>query len=137
MTKTNDTKQAAAHTPEPWDDNEDGVILGNLDEYTGVAPIVATVEGYDENGHANDEAKANTRRICSAVNACEGISTEALERGVVAELRHALGELLTAAGDLDAAIDGVTDQFDDERMALDAACRTAEAVLAKAAGRAA
>jgi hypothetical protein len=74
-------------------------------------------------------ADANARRICAAVNACKGIPTEALERGVVAGLRHALGTLLDAAGDLDAAIDGATDQFDDERARLDAAIRSARAAL--------
>lgn len=129
MTKTNDTQQAAAHTAEPWGDNEDGVILGNLDEYTGVAPIVAVVEGYDNDGNANDEAKANARRICAAVNACQGLSPEALKHGVIAELRHVLGELITAASDLDAAIDGATEQFDDERAKLTPTLRAAQAVL--------
>lgn len=86
MTSSNDTDPPTAHTPEPWDDNEDGVILGNLDRYAGEAPLVAAVVGYDDDGNATGEAKANTRRICAAVNACEGISTEALEQGIVREL---------------------------------------------------
>jgi hypothetical protein len=36
---------------------------------------------------------ANARRIVAAVNACEGISTEALEQGVVAEMLEALEDL--------------------------------------------
>lgn len=74
-------------------------------------------------------AHANARRICAAVNACKGITTEALERGSFAELRHILGEIVTAAGDLDAAIDGATDQFDGERNRLNAALRAAKTVL--------
>src|SRR5947208_2172293 len=45
---------------------------------------------------------------------------------------HELDILLTAAGDLDAAIDGATDQFDDERAALDDGCRIATAAVARA-----
>jgi hypothetical protein len=45
-------------------------------------------------------------------------------------LREVLARLLTAAEDLDAAIDGITDQFDAERVELDTACRDARAVLA-------
>ena len=92
MTDSNDAQQAAAHTPEPWGDNDDGVILGNLDGYTGVAPMVAAVVGYDDDGNATEEAKANTVRIVAAVNACEGIPTEALERGIVGEMLAALQE---------------------------------------------
>jgi hypothetical protein len=33
---------------------------------------------------------ANVRRICTAVNACAGLSTEALEQGAVAEMLNAL-----------------------------------------------
>ena len=36
------------------------------------------------------ETEANGRRIVAAVNACEGLSTEALELGIVRELRDAL-----------------------------------------------
>jgi hypothetical protein len=72
---------------------------------------------------------ANARRICAAVNACAGLSTEALEQGAVAGLRHALETLLDAAADLDAAIDGTTDQFDPERARLNAALRGARACL--------
>jgi hypothetical protein len=44
------------------------------------------------------------------------------------ELRYILGELLAASSDLDAAIDGVTDQFDDERARLNATIRAAQSV---------
>ena len=36
------------------------------------------------------DRKANARRICAAWNACEGISTEALEAGVVKDMLGAL-----------------------------------------------
>lgn len=40
-----------------------------------------------------DEEVANARRIVAAVNACQGINTEALEQGVVRELLEALEDL--------------------------------------------
>jgi hypothetical protein len=86
MTNSNDTKQAAAHTPEPWyvstlADNTPVVQSATLEEDN----FICQVEGRD-----NDEAHANARRICAAVNACGGIPTEALEQGVVRELVEAL-----------------------------------------------
>lgn len=128
MTLTDDITQTTTHTPEPWGDNQNGIILGNLDEYAGVAPIVAVVEGYDEDGNANDEATANTRRICAAVNACEGITTEALEQGIVAELLANLKTLLEQI-DEDVPTDTTTRHFSN---AYDEALAT----LAKATGRA-
>lgn len=44
-------------------------------------------------------------------------------------LLPAIETLLTVAGDLDAAIDGVTDQFDDERVTLAAACQIVQAAI--------
>ena len=96
-----------AHTPEPWfvqpSDHPGGLLIKPIP-----GQVVAQCDEVPE-------MEANARRICAAVNACKGISTETLERGIIADLRHALGELLTAAGDLDAALDGATDGFDAER----------------------
>ena len=50
-------------------------------------------------------------------------------------LRDALALLATAAEDLDAAIDGVTDQFDSERAELDAACCNARVALGTTAAK--
>jgi hypothetical protein len=119
--------EQGAHTPEPWFVQSSDYPGGLLRK-----PIPGQVVAQCDQV---PEMKANARRICAAVNACKGISTKALNQGVIADLRHVLAERLTASGDLDAAIDGVTDQFDDERNALDAAYRAAEAVLAKATGR--
>jgi hypothetical protein len=95
--------------------------------YPGSVPEAYICE---TNEHLDDALQqANADRICAAVNACKGLDTAVLERGVVAELRHILGELLTAAGDLGAAIDEATDQFDAERARLDAASRGARALL--------
>jgi hypothetical protein len=132
MTNIDDTKQTATHTPEPW--VREGTTIYTLEHHAwhkGEQRLrnrfTVSVQGYSET--PKEELEANARRICAAVNACKGIDTEALERGVIADLRHILGELLTAASDLDAAIDGTTDQFDAERNRLNAGLRAAQAIL--------
>lgn len=95
--------QPGAHTPEPW-------AIAN-----GVAPdtairadhgearrrICSTVVAYKD-GDDLAEDQANTRRIVACVNACEGISTSALERAPhaipdLAALTRQRDELLTAS----------------------------------------
>ena len=44
----------------------------------------------NDGGAWEKETEANARRIVAAVNACEGLSTEALELGILTELRDAL-----------------------------------------------
>ncbi len=128
MTRDANTRQATTHTPEPWRiigrscRDREGAEIGTGNKTVAVVLTADTVE-------VTEEERANARRICAAVNACEGLGTEALERGIVAELRHMLRELVSAAGDLDAAIDGVTGQFGTERQRLNAALRAAQAVL--------
>ena len=128
MTQPNDTPQPATHTPGPWRitgqscRDYEGAEIGTGNKTVAVILTADAVE-------VTQEERANSRRIVAAVNACQGISTEALERGVVDELRHILRELLTAAGDLDAALDGATDEFDAERAKLTPALRAAQAVL--------
>jgi hypothetical protein len=80
MTTTNYTKPATTHTPEPWaqDSNELFAVTADKDGL-----IVAETEIHDR---TDEECYANARRIVAAVNACEGISTEALEQGAIAEL---------------------------------------------------
>lgn len=48
------------------------------------------------------------------------------------QLREALAWIATAAEDLDAAIDGVTDDFNTEREELQSACANARVAIAKA-----
>ena len=121
MTHNDDTKPTAAHTPEPWfvqpSDHPGGLLIKPIP-----GQVVAQCDEVPE-------MEANARRIVAAVNACKGLGTEALEHGIIAELRHVLGELLTASGDLDAALDGATDAFDTERAKLNAAIPIAQAVL--------
>ena len=52
-------------------------------------------------------------------------------------LLEALAWLSTAAEDLEAAIDGVTDEFNTEVKQLLTACRNARTIIAEATGRAA
>ena len=45
-------------------------------------------------GSGGVEPEANARRICAAWNACEGITTEALEDGAVRDMMEALQMML-------------------------------------------
>lgn len=47
----------------------------------------------------------------------------------LSEILHALHDLLIAAADLDAAIDGTTEEFKDEQRRLNVALRQAQAIL--------
>ena len=130
MTTTDNIRPVTAHTPEPWDYDMDFMVAPDpARQHPDI--YVAEIAGDDEEGRIApyEQHEANARRIVAAVNASKGISTEALERGVIAELRCILGELLAAAGDLEAAIDGVTDQFDAERARLNAVICSSQAVL--------
>ncbi|HTU90416.1 MAG TPA: hypothetical protein VMF69_10105 [Gemmataceae bacterium] len=98
MTHTNETKPTASHFPEPWtyDFSPYGIVDIFATDVTGEYPkglYVAEID-CDDVGRftSHEQHEANARRICAAVNACKGISTEALERGIVAELRAALQE---------------------------------------------
>jgi hypothetical protein len=93
MTDTDDTKPAAAHTPEPWHYEMDySVTTIFAPDPAGQNPYyVAEIDGQDVGRFATREQhEANARRLVAAVNACRGLSTEALEQGVVAELLEAL-----------------------------------------------
>jgi hypothetical protein len=125
MTPTNDTEPTTAHTPEPWTFNHTAIVQDSQGIILADCEMVAAPE---RDAPAPGQEVANARRICAAVNACKGISTEALERGILAELRHVLGELLASAADLDAAIDGATEEFDDERARLRATIHAAQAI---------
>jgi hypothetical protein len=101
MTYTDDTKQAAAHSPEPWHieplqaDNGGSVAICNKQQ--GILAVIPPLNEDDEPDAATAQRdpcdEANARRIVAAVNACEGIGTQALEQGVVSELVEALEDL--------------------------------------------
>jgi len=83
------------HTPEPWryvDDSTPADKELGLGQY-----CIETADGaFDVASLLNSEADA--RRICAAVNACQGISTEALEQGAVKQLVQAIDGLLAFIG---------------------------------------
>jgi hypothetical protein len=61
------------HTPTPWGDNDNGIILGNLDNYEFEAPIVCVVgsdsDYADETSEAWKQRRADTDHIVLCVNA--------------------------------------------------------------------
>jgi hypothetical protein len=81
------------HTPALW----------HVVNRTGMPEIRAgavSIADIRLNGHNMKHGEANARRIVAAVNACEGIGTEALEAGVLREIREALERLaFDASGD--------------------------------------
>ncbi len=105
----------SAHTPEPWfvqpSDNPGGLLIKPIP-----GQVVAQCDELPQ-------MEANARRICAAVNACQGIRTEALEQMVIAEMREALQMLVEDVNTLVA--------FPLDKL------RKARAVIAKATGRAA
>ena len=79
------------HTKGPW--------VTEVDLPYAVQPRIHAGVGHDEKliacfgnvePNAQDEWEANATRACAAVNACEGIPTEALEAGVVKDMLEAL-----------------------------------------------
>lgn len=140
MTDTLDAIPAITHSPEPWDCDARTTMYATPDDSDEV-PLIevrakVTEVGWDTVAFIDaawPRSGVNARRICAAVNACKGISSEALEQGLVASQRLALQELATAAANLLAAIEDATGQFDSECARLDAACTTARAVLQSAA----
>ena len=85
------------HTKGPW--------VTEVDLPYAVQPRIHAGAGHDEKliacfgnvePNAQDEWEANATRACAAVNACEGIPTEALEAGVVKDMLGALRNLCTA-----------------------------------------
>lgn len=72
------------HTPEPWHIAQGVVTVYRNDEEWGVRAIK---HGMDECCLFYEDDDANARRIIACVNACAGISVEALEDG---QLRDAI-----------------------------------------------
>jgi len=96
----------SAHTPEPWRLEKgrwanEGRTFIKSDRNGMFKPFAAeTTYAVAEDSHGSnkchDAAEANARRIVACVNACAGISTEALESGIVADMLAALNEYTTA-----------------------------------------
>jgi hypothetical protein len=63
----------AKHTPGPWAANDDGLVLGNLDNYEGEAPLVCTCGSADDFKMEPDLHLANARLIASAPELLEAL----------------------------------------------------------------
>lgn len=101
MTSTAHPKPAASHAPEPWhyemDYSVTTIFAPDLTGHNPDGAYVAEIDGQDVGRFATREQhEANARRIVAAVNACQGIPTDALEQGVVAGMRAELKWLVEA-----------------------------------------
>ena len=131
MTNSDDTKPAPTHTAEPWE-----VIPAR-------GTMLPHVMGGDhcrlallDDCHADPrERDANGRRMVAAVNACQGLSTEALEQGVVSELLEQCKTLARRLPELDE--DDTPLAGSDAVQVLADLWPDLKAVLAKATERAA
>jgi hypothetical protein len=108
------------HSPEPW----------RIHRLNNGWPVI-TSDAHDIadlrlNGNGLARVEANARRIAAAVNACQGISSRALERGIVAEL---LQQLMLLADHLETPPHNLSDKMRALRL------QEARATIAKANGR--
>jgi hypothetical protein len=69
--KGNAMTKTAQHTPGPWDDNDNGLIVGNLDDYEHEAPFVCDV--CDSPLEYTDQERANARLIKAAPDMLEAL----------------------------------------------------------------
>jgi hypothetical protein len=65
----------AKHTPGPWAANDDGLVLGNLDNYEGEAPLVCTCGSADDFNMEPDLHLANARLIAAAPDLLDALET--------------------------------------------------------------
>ncbi len=142
MTQTD--KQA--HTPGPWgyygNPNDEPWLpkQGALEAGAGVSigSVTHTEPIARFSGYLMD-AVANAKRTAAAVNACEGMSTEALEANVVSDLLDALTGILRLLSTVEVlgeweAEDSHYKSRITERAKVDAAVDDARDALAKAKG---
>lgn len=89
------------HTPGPWRANKDH--FGAVRSEPGFSIKGSNSEGVNAiaflwSRDVEAEQEANARRIVACVNACEGISTEALEAGAVKETLETLEKISRLIG---------------------------------------
>ncbi len=87
------------HTSEPWEAFEGDIRNNGRGEFIEIYGkdkefIATTLENEGCLGVTNKQ-QANARRTVACVNACEGISTKAIEAGVIRALSEVCKELLT------------------------------------------
>jgi hypothetical protein len=100
MTIMNQT-QNTEHMPEPWAYDHMATVHDARGNIIADCAITPECEGFTP---TQEQEVANARRLCAAVNSCQGFGTESLEHGVVRELYEGLVDLL---GDLPSVQDGV------------------------------
>ena len=123
MTKNADTRSAPASTPTPWryvDESTPAETEMGLPNYA----IESADGGFDIATLIGNEADA--RRICAAVNACGGITTEALEQNIIGEMINTCSELVEWV-----------EAYAEEKGLSWGPVHKARAIIAKATGRAA
>ena len=104
MTDTDDTHPPTAHSPEPWHVEplvaDHGASIAICNRQQGILAVIPPLNEDDEPDERTAQRdpcdQANARRIVAAVNACQGIPTDALEQGVVAGMRAELKWLVEA-----------------------------------------
>ena len=88
------------HTKEPWKVSDaHKTLIAAVSEigvhFRAIASVDTCNKGNDEYTNSIvDENKANAARIVACVNACAGISNEALESGLIGELVVALENII-------------------------------------------
>lgn len=138
-------RMSTKHTPGPWEvDAKDmaqtadgifsvGILAADADgdlQHVAIALLHTTADAPSDD--MLEECKANARRIVAAWNACDGISTEALEAGAVADLLEALKDGLAALEAGCRYIEG--EGSDEEAKNASAAIDAMRAAIAKANG---
>lgn len=131
--------ETPAHTPGPWvlERGAKAIMV-----HAGRVPTVPQQPvawvylnqriGGLSDGVSDEEARANARRIVAAVNACEGLSTAALEAGAIGSLLEAVQ---TAIGLIDYAGDaGIGFRNDDWQRELNECLAALTAARDKAKG---
>ena len=134
MKCTKNTHQRTSHTPGLWRFDMDCFVSHIVaPDPTGENPcgsyITEIANGEDVGRFATyEQHEANARRICAAVNACQGISTEALEGNAVSNVLKTLRLISSYPAN------GNSDP-DVMASALDAIVTLAERAIAQAGGQ--
>jgi hypothetical protein len=112
------------HTPTPWQTTDK---FGPCNISAGHGRSICSTGGYSSSGpnaeNVHLENEANAARIIACVNACEGLSIEALESGVVGQAADTITELCEALRAVGVEADGMAMTM-RRRKVFDAAAAT-------------
>lgn len=140
MNRENSKQVAGSHTPGPWkvgESADNGLpCVDGIDPKDGSLFEICEVWGEESNISITEMSIANARRIVACVNACEGLSTDELERfGLASAFGTELHQLATKVADTELALfaenqkrQEVERQRDELFTALEQLCREAKAV---------